>query len=138
MGKRGQMMGMMGGRKIASFGLGFVMLVLGLIPLLHNFGIIGFSMPWIPEMVLWILALIAGVLLFWDGISESMGSFGAMQMVMFASYALAIASLAVGIVPILYGMGIIGFSFGFIGTTIVYILFVIDALLLIIGGTQGF
>ncbi|MFH1182090.1 MAG: hypothetical protein V1702_03985 [Candidatus Woesearchaeota archaeon] len=134
--KRGQMM--MGSRKIASYGLGFVMLVLGLIPLLNLFSVISFSIPVIPMMILYVLAVIAGILLFWDGISEGMSAMGMGQMLMFASYALAIASLAIGIVPILGALNVIAFSFGFIGTTIVYALFVIDGILLIFGGTQGF
>jgi hypothetical protein len=139
MNKRGQMMmGMMGPRKIGSLVLGFLMLALGVIPLLHNMNVIGFTIPGLPEMVLWVLALVAGILLFWDGFSEAMGAFGMMQMVMFASYALAIASLALGIVPILYNMQVISFSFGTVGTAIIHMLFTIDGLLLIIGGTQGF
>jgi hypothetical protein len=134
--KRGQMM--MGGRKMFSLGLGVVMLLLGILPLLFQFGVIKFQIPGIPLMILYVLAIIGGVLLFWDGISEGMGAMGVMQMVMFASYALAIASLAIGIVPILNGIGITSIPFGFFGATIVYSLFVIDGLLLLIGGTQGF
>ena len=135
--KRGQ--GMMGSRKMISFGLGFIMLILGAIPLFYTFGFIGFTIPTIPMMVLYVLAVIGGILLFWDGLSESQGM-GMARMVMFASYALALASLAMGIVPLLgpEGAGVISFSFGEIATVIIYILFMLDGLLLIFGGTQGF
>lgn len=127
----------MGPRKMGSYGLGFIMLALGLIPLLNMFGVISFTLPLIPMIVLYVLAAVAGILLFWDGLSEGMGM-GMARTIMFASYALAIASLAIGIVPILNMLGLIEFSFGDIGTTIIFSLFTIDGLLLLFGGTQGF
>jgi hypothetical protein len=134
MDKRGQMMN---SRKIASYGLGFIMLVMGIIPMLYMFNVIGFTIPGLPMMVMYVLAVVAGILLFWDALGENMGM-GMTQTIMFASYALAVASLAIGIVPILGMLGIIQFTFGFIGSTIIYVLFAIDGLLLIYGGSQGF
>ena len=108
MDNKAQMMG--GPRKPISLALGLAFIILGVLPLLNKFGVIGFSLPPIPQMVIYVLAIIGGLFLFWDAMSEGMGAFGITQQVMFASYGVGLLALALGLIPLLNQFGVIGFS----------------------------
>ena len=127
-----------GPRKPISLALGIAFLALGLIPLLNKFGIIGFELPTIPQMALYVLSVVGGVILLWDALAEGQGSFGIMQQVMFASYIVAVVVLAAGIIPLLNQFGVIGFALPGIVETILDGLFVAVGALLLLGGTQGY
>jgi hypothetical protein len=129
---------MMGPRKPISLLLGLAFIILGVLPLLNKFGVVGFTLPTLPQMVIYVLAIIGGLFLFWDAISEGMGAFGITQQVMFASYAVGLVALALGLIPLLSSFGVIGFSLPALGETIINILFTIVGVLLLYGGTQGF
>lgn len=135
--KKAQMM--MNPRKSISMLLGAVFLVLGLLPILNSFGILGFVLPPIPAIVLRILAIIGGLFLIYDGISEGqMAAFGFAQYMMFASYLFGIAILLLGLIPLLNSMGTIAFTLPLFGQTILDWLYLAVGLLLLYGGTQGF
>ncbi|MBN2454206.1 hypothetical protein JXB11_01535 [Candidatus Woesearchaeota archaeon] len=128
---------MMGPRKPISLLLGVIFLALGVLPLLNQFGVIGFGLPTIPGLVVSILAIIGAVFLFWDGIGENMGAMGITQQIMFASYIVGVVALAFGLIPLLNSMGVIGFSLPAVGATIINALYVVIGCLLLYGGTQG-
>lgn len=134
--KNAQMM--MSPRKSISLILGIVFIVLGLLPILNSFKIISFVLPPIPEIILRILALIGGVFLLFDAVSEGQMAFGMTQYAMFASYIVGIGILLLGLIPILNSMSIIGFTLPALGETILNWLYLIVGALLLFGGTQGF
>jgi hypothetical protein len=135
---QGMMMGMMGPRKPISLLLGLAFIVLGLLPLLNQFGVVGFSLPVLPAVVIYVLAIIGALFLFWDAISEQMSAImGITQQVMFATFIVGLIALAFGLIPLLYSFGVIGFSLPTLGETIINILFTAVGTLLLFGGTQG-
>lgn len=132
--------GMMGGpRKPLSLISGFVFLALGLIPLLNQFGVIGFNLPLSPVGIfLWIIATAGGIILLWDALGENMAMMGLQQQIRIATLVIGLAMLAMGIIPILNSVGVIGFNIPPIADTIKNVLFVVVGSLLLYGGTQGF
>ena len=66
MDKKGQMMGMMGGMKIFSIVFALILIAVGLIPMLSDFGMIGFTIPEIPMLILRIIIIVGGVMLLID------------------------------------------------------------------------
>jgi len=52
--------------KTMSIVLGAIILILGLIPLLNSLKVIGFSIPALPGIVMWILVIIGGAYIIWD------------------------------------------------------------------------
>lgn len=134
-GNKGQMMGP---RKPISLILGLVFLAFGGLPLLHNFGVVGFTISGIPQVVLHILAVIGAVILLWDAISENMAMMGFAQMARMATFVVALVLLAIGLIPLLHSMGTIGFTLPVLAETIINVLYVVTGSLLIYGGTQGF
>ena len=54
-------MGMSSPRKMISFLLGFVCIIFGGIPLLFQMKVIGFTLPVLPNLLLWILGLAGGL-----------------------------------------------------------------------------
>ncbi len=138
-GKKGQGMMMGGPRKPISLILGLVFLAFGGLPLLHNFGVVGFTISGIPQVVLHILAVIGAVILLWDAIGEGMSmGMGISQMLRPATFVMALVLLAVGLIPLLNGMGVIGFSLPALAAVVVNVLYVVTGALLLYGGTQGF
>ena len=128
MDKRGQMGG---GRKIISIVLGIIFLVLGLAPLLK------WNIPALPQFILWLLAVIGGIVLFVDASKEYM-SIGFGRFVMYLSLLFGALVLAFGLIPILGAMGMTTYSLPALGQTVVDILFIIGGGLLVIGGFYGF
>jgi len=138
LGKKGIGGGMGGPRKPISLVLGAIFLIIGIVPLLNSFGVIGFNIPLVPTgIILWVLALIGGVVLLWDGIGENMSMMGMAQQIRMATFVVALALLAIGAIPILNSLGVIGFSLPEMADAIVNVLFIIVGGLLVYGGTQG-
>ncbi len=138
-GKKGQMMGMMGPRKPISLLLGIVFLAFGGLPLLHKFGVVGFTISGIPQVILHILSVVGAVILLWDAISEGMTAMmGLPQMIRMATFVMALVLLAIGLIPLLNSMNVIGFSLPALAAIVVNVLYVVTGALLLYGGTQGF
>ncbi len=130
--------GVGGPRKPISLVLGLAFVILGVIPLLNYFGVIGFSIPAITGIILWILSVVGGVILLWDAIDENMAIMGFGQQVRMASVVGGLVLLAVGIIPILNTFGIIGFTIPAVAAIIQNVLFALFGALILYGGTQGF
>jgi hypothetical protein len=126
---------MMGPRKWISLILGFLLTVLGVLPMLNQYGVISFNLPAIPGIVLWILFVAGGVWLLVDATSE-----GTLQgYIMWPSVVIGVIVIGLGIVPLLgaSGLGIIGFSLPSIAKLISDVITVLAGFLLIGGGTFG-
>ena len=137
-GKRG-MMGAMGGpRKPISLVLGLAFLAFGIIPLLNHLGKISFSLPPIPQAVLYVLSVVGAVFLLWDAVSENTAMMGFPQMLRMATFVMALVLLAVGLVPLLHSIGKIAFDLPPIIGIIADVLYIATGGLLMYGGTQGF
>lgn len=136
--KKGQGMMMTGPRKPVSLLLGLAFVILGGLPLLNQFGVLGFSIPQIGGVILWALALAGGIFLLWDAISENMAMMGLSQQMRLASVIGGLVLLAVGLIPILNSFGIIGFNIPEFAAIVQHVLFVVFGVLLLYGGTQGF
>ena len=135
MNKKGQMGGP---RKPVSLLLGLAFVILGALPLLNSFGVIGFALPPLQGLILWIVSVVGGVILLWDAISEGMAVMGIGQQVRMLSVVGGLVLLAVGIIPILNSFGVIAFTIPVIAAIIQDILFIVFGALLLYGGTQGF
>jgi len=121
--------GMGEGRKYIGVILGLIFLALGGIPLLNSFGVIGFSLPGMPQTVLWVLGVIGGILLLIDAMKEGQMRQG----LMITSLILALALLAISVIPLLNQFGVIGFALPAIGETIISVLFAVAGIMLMIG-----
>jgi hypothetical protein len=129
MDKKGIMMGMGAGRQIFSGVLGLIFLALGGIPLLHSLKVISFSLPTVPTIIFWILALIGAVLLIVDGFKEEQMGFGARKII-------GIISFVIALILIIYGLGsfnILPFALPGISVLVINIIFVLAGLFLIMG-----
>jgi len=122
----------MGPRKIISLLLGLGFLALGTIPLLNKFNVIGFTLPALPMLAIWVLCVAGGVFLLVDAIAEQ--SENALRMI---SALVGIVVLAIGVVPLLNQFNVISFQLPFVGQIIDF-LFVAAGLLLVIGGFMDF
>lgn len=136
--KKAQGMMMGGPRKPISLVMGLVFLAFGGLPLLNTFGIVGFSIPPLPNTILHILSIAGAVFLLWDAISENMAMMGLPQMIRMATFVMALVLLAVGLIPLLHGMGTIDFNIPDLAQIIMNALYVVTGGLLLYGGTQGF
>ena len=129
--KKGQFM--MGGRKIMSIVLGLILLILGLIPLLNMMKVISFSLPTLPEFILWTAGMVGAIVLIVDGFQE-MQEFGFGKIIM-------VLSFVVALIIFLYGLNsfnILPFPLPALGVMFVNIVLVIAGILLVIGGFIGF
>lgn len=124
----------MSARKTISAILGLIFLALGAFPLLNEFGVISFTIPTIGGMILWVLAVIGGLFLLFDGFQEEQEMRRALAM---PTFIVALVLLAVGLVPLLASFGIIGFALPGFVYAIFNFLFVAAGLFLLIGATQG-
>ena len=132
-GKKAQGFGGLGSsKKTISIFLGLVFLAFGLIPVLYEYKLIGFTIPTVPQIVLWVLGVVGGVLLLMDALRESQEMVN--KGLMIPTLILGLVLLAFSVVPLLNQFGLISFALPAIGSTIVYILFAIAGLLLIVGG----
>ena len=118
-------------RKIIGSVLGLLFLAIGVIPLLNQFKVISFMLPAITMMVLWILGVIGGVVLLYDGFKEGT-EFGLAKGLMIPTLIVAVAVLAVSLIPLLNTFGVLSFALPPIGQTIIDVLFSVAGLLLIV------
>lgn len=131
--------GQMGGpRKPISLLTGLVFLAFGGIPLLHSMKVISFTIPVLPQTILYVLSVIGAVFLLWDAISENMAMMGGEQMLRTATFVMALVLLAVGLIPLLHSFGTISFTLPELAAVVVNTLYLVTGFLLIYGGTQGF
>lgn len=138
LGKRGQGMMMGGPRKPISLVMGLVFLALGGIPLLNSMNVVGFTIPVLPQTILYALSVVGAVFLLWDAISEGMAMMGLPQMIRMATFVMALVLLAVGLIPLLHSIGTIGFTLPEFAAVVVNTLYIVTGFLLLYGGTQGF
>jgi len=115
--------------------VGFLLLSLGIIPFLHSFGFIGFTLPGfmgniIGKIALWVIAAI-GVWLIIDGFMED-------DTIRMVTLLVAVVFLAVGVIQILHTFGVIGFQVPFLTLNVYYAIFAIEGLFLIIGAFATF
>jgi hypothetical protein len=136
--KKAQGMMMGGPRKPISLLLGLAFIILGGLPLLNKFGVLSFEIPPVTGVILWVLAIVGGVILMWDAISEGIMAMGITQQIRMASIIGGLVLLAVGIIPMLHSFGMIGFDIPVFAAVVQHVLFVVFGVLLIYGGTQGF
>jgi|SRR3989338_3595772 len=132
--------GMGGPRQPISLLLGLIFLAFGVIPMLNSFGVIGFTIPIVPTgILLWAIALVGGVVLLWDALSEKMAvaGIGIESQMRMANIIVALVLLAIGIIPILNNFGVIGFNLPEFADIIRHSLFIIVGVLLLYGGTKS-
>ena len=115
-----------GPKSIISFFVGILLLILGGIPLLNGMGIISFSIPTIPAIVLYIILTVAGYYLFIDGIFQ----FALAPMMAFTSMGLGLVFGTAGLFRLL---NILTNVTGWIQGTIINVIFLIIGVLLMIG-----
>ncbi|MDP2749702.1 MAG: hypothetical protein Q8O89_02625 [Nanoarchaeota archaeon] len=132
MNKKAQMM--MSPRKSISLVLGFIMLTLGLIPVLKQLKVIKFSLPALPVMVVSIFLLACAIWLIYDAYDTSMGMPGP-EMFMFGI--IAVIVLALGLIPLLHQLKILPFTLPVFMNSILPYVEVAAGLALIIGGFLG-
>ncbi len=137
-GKKGQGMMMGGPRKPISLVMGLVFLAFGGIPLLNSMNVVGFTIPVLPQTILYALSVAGAVFLLWNAISENMAMMGFAQMARMATFVMALVLLAVGLVPLLHSFGAIDFTLPELAAIVVNTLYIVTGFLLIYGGTQGF
>ncbi|MBI2176464.1 hypothetical protein HYU40_03930 [Candidatus Woesearchaeota archaeon] len=138
LGKKGQGMMMGGPRKPISLVTGLVFLAFGGIPLLNSMKVIGFTIPVLPQTILYALSVFGAVFLLWNAISENMAMMGFAQMARMATFVMALVLLAVGLIPLLHSFGVIGFTLPELAAVVINTLYIVTGFLLIYGGTQGF
>lgn len=120
-------------RKIASYVLGVILLALGTIPLLFDFGVIGFNLEGLNVFVLWTIAMVGSVVMLLDAYHE-IHEFGSFHK------AVMIATFIVAILIFIYGVnsfGVLPFTLPPLIPIITDILLAIGGVLLIIGGFMG-
>ena len=130
-------MGMSSPRKMISFLLGFVCVIFGGIPLLFQMKVIGFTLPVLPNLLLWILGLAGGLFLIIDGYQERM-SFGLGKSLMWISILVGIVMFLFGLIPILFAMGVVSFTLPAFAVLTIEVLFTLAGFLLFAGGFIGF
>ena len=122
-------------RKAISAILGLIFLALGGIPLLEQFGVIGFGIPFGLGIGLWILAVAGGLFLLIDALKEQQEARHALSM---PTAIVGLVVLAFGLIPLLEMFGVIAFGLPGFVMVIADFVFVAAGILLLIGATQGF
>ncbi len=109
--------------------IGLLVLALGLIPLLNQWGIIGFEFPGFLTSLIGTIGLwvIAGI-----GLYLLISSFLEDDMMRIISIVVAGVILLLGLIPILHQFNVIGFGLGFITVTWYYFLFAVEGIFLIL------
>ena len=115
-------------RKTISIVLGLLFIALGVLPLLS------FPIPSIAGIVLWILAIIGGLVLLVDGYIEHQEM---RAMLSTPSYLIGLLLIVLGLVPLLASLGVITFAIPGILMLILDFVFIAGGLFLLIGGFQG-
>lgn len=120
-----------GGRSLSSLIAGIFLIVLGFIPLLHNWGALPFGLPNFLSSFIGIIAtyLIAagGFYLLIDGFLQWGNPFA------WVTFAVALVVLAIGLIPILHAFGTLSFTIPFFTPTFYSIVFTVEGLFLFIG-----
>ncbi|MEM4260215.1 MAG: hypothetical protein QXG00_03190 [Candidatus Woesearchaeota archaeon] len=123
------------GRKYFSFFLGLIFLVFGLLPLLNGAGIIKFTLPTLPSIILWILALIGGIVLFIDASKEAMGMG---RGIMIITIIIGILVFIFGLIPLLVAMNVLNWNLPAFVNSLTEVLFTAAGIFLIIGAFKGY
>lgn len=108
--------------------LGLVSVALGLVPLLHMFGLIGFNLPFtIAGIILAVLLIVGGIFLLFDSVHQ--------MHLQGISIILGIIFIIMGGLPLLFNFGVISFDIsGFLATELVKdILLMVSGVFLIFG-----
>ncbi len=122
-------------KTVANLIVGFLILALGIIPLLNGWGVIGFTLPgFLSGIVMKIVHYIIAALGLWLLIDAFMED-SHMRMI---TLLVALAVLAVGIIPLLNTFGVIGFTIPFLTVALYNIIFVIEGIFLIIAAFATF
>jgi len=111
--------------------IGILIIVLGLIPFLNKFNVIGFNLPTflqnaIGAFGIYIIAAV-GIYLLIDGFMED-DTIKAITLIVAALLVIA------GVMSALFQFGVIGFAIPFLTYTVFNVIFVIEGILLIIAG----
>jgi len=124
----------MSGRDWISFFVGLVLFLVGFIPLLKQFKVLGFGLPiflnsLMAQIFFWIIA-IAGVYIIIDGLIEPAGhSLHIFLMI------LGFLFIIVGLIPILNKFGVISLNLSFLANLVVYnSIITIEGLMLMTAG----
>jgi len=121
-------------RDTVSFFIGLVLLILGLIPLLHYFKVLGFALPeflsgLVGSIFIWIIA-VAGAYIVIDGFIEP-----PLHSLHWILILIGLVFLIIGLIPILNNFNIIPFTISFLNNMVVYNLVIaVEGFLLIVGG----
>jgi len=121
-------------RDTISFFVGVVLATFGLIPLLVNVGVLGWTLPSflanLPfEVAIWIIAIF-GLYVVVDGFIEPPAH--NLHWILIVA---GIVLFVVGLLPLLHNYGVIGMSFGFLDNLILYQgIITLEGILLIVGG----
>ena len=118
-----------GGKSLSSIVAGIIILFLGLVPLLNDLGIIGFSIPKIPKIVLQIILTVAGFYLIIDGFFE----LGMHPGLAWISILFGAACTTAGVLATLSDFNSFSMSLAFMTSTVINILFILIGFLLFIG-----
>lgn len=120
-----------GGRSWVSLLVGFVLLVLGIIPLLNGWGVISFALPSFLTSLIAIAALYiisaGGFYLLIDGFLEWGNPMA------WLTFVVALIVLAIGTIPLLNQYGAVTFTVPFLNLTVYYIIFTVEGFFLFIG-----
>ncbi len=115
-----------GMKRIVSVIAVLLLITLGIVPLLRMLGVIGFSIPALPQIVMLILLTVAGYYLFIDGIFE----FALAPGLSWVSMGFGLLSGTAGLFRLL---NILSDVLGWIQGTVINVFFLIIGILLIIG-----
>jgi len=120
-----------GGRSWSSLIVGFVLMVLGIIPLLNSWGVIQFSLPGFLNSLLAVAALYiisaGGFYLLIDGFLEWGNPMA------WLTFVVALVVLVLGTIPLLNQFGVVSFTIPYLNMTIYQIIFTIEGFFLFIG-----
>jgi uncharacterized membrane protein len=115
-------------RKVLSIVLGLLFIALGVLPLIN------FPIPAITGTVMWILAIIGGLILLVDGYKEHQEM---RAMLSTPSYLIGLLLIVLGLIPLLFSLGVIGFELPLAVFWIMDFVFIAGGLFLVIGGFHG-
>lgn len=120
-----------GGRSWSSLLIGFVLMVLGIIPLLNSWGVISFALPgfltsFIAVAALYIISA-GGFYLLIDGFLEWGNPMA------WLTFVVALIVLVLGIIPLLNQFSLVTFTIPYLNLTLYYIIFTIEGFFLFIG-----
>jgi len=122
-------------RDTISFVVGLILMAFGVIPLLNQFGVIGWNLPGFmvnlgTGVLVWIVA-IAGFYILIDGFIEP-----PMHIFHWLLIITGLILMVIGLLPILHNFGVIGFSIPGMDNLIVYwVIITLEGLGLAIAGT---